>query len=629
MLRSIPLACVATMVSGASCLAATERGAFGFAEAADVLQANCSACHAAGGGEGGFSIDELAAPESLAAATDRWMTVRERIVERTMPPADAEPLPAEERERLAEWIDDAVLEAILERGPRAGPPHLRRLARHEYANTVRDLLDVHFNAGEDLPEDGAGGEGFTNAAETLTISPIHAEKYLAAATRALDYASRDSSARDRLLAIRPGEGTSEREAAAKNLQRLATRAYRRPVDDGEVERLVAVYAAARDEGLRFDEAVLYAMRGVLISPHFLFILESPPSGNGEAEPVTPHELATRLSYFLWASMPDEELRAAADDGSIATPDGLREQTIRMLNHDSTHLRDSMGQFVGQWLGTADVGAAKRIDTEKHSWWEEPHAAAFRNQPVYVFEEILRDNRSILELIDAEWTYLNRFLLDVYDLDRDEIDGNLRGNLNRFALSGEARRRGSLLSMGGVLAVSAYPRRSSPVLRGVWVLEKMLGRELPPPPPDVPELEESETAETQMTLRERLQRHRVDATCASCHDRIDPMGFTLENFDEVGRWREKDDGGPIDPSAALPDGTELGGLDGLKTYLLDHRREFARELTRKMLGYALGRALRPSDRCTVETVVGRLAESGYNSQELILGIVESVPFRMKR
>jgi hypothetical protein len=629
MLRRIPLACAAMLASGVSCLAAAERGAIGFAEASEILRASCSDCHAAGAGEGGFSIDEISTRESVDAATDRWMTVRERIVERTMPPADAEPLPAKERERLAEWIDDAVLEAILDRGPQAGPPNLRRLARHEYANTVRDLLEVHFNAGEDLPEDGAGGEGFTNAAETLTISPIHAEKYLAAATRALDYASRDSSARDRLLATRPGEEMSEREAAAKNLKRLAARAYRRPVDDGEVERLVNVYAAARDEGLRFDEAVLYAMRGVLISPHFLFILESPPSAQGRAERLTPHELATRLSYFLWASMPDDELRAAADDGSIVTPEGLREQTIRMLKHDSTHLRDSMGQFVGQWLGTADVGAAKRIDTEKHSWWEEPHAAAFRNQPVYVFEEILRDDRSILELIDAEWTYLNRFLLDVYDLDRDEIDGNLRGNLNRFTLSGGARRRGSLLSMGGVLAVSAYPRRSSPVLRGVWVLEKILGRELPPPPPDVPELEESETAETQMTLRERLQRHRADATCASCHDRIDPIGFTLENFDEVGRWREKDDGGPIDPSATLPDGTQLGGLDGLKTYLLDHRREFARELTRKMLGYALGRALRPSDRCTVETVVGRLEGSGYNSHELILGIVESVPFRMKR
>jgi hypothetical protein len=280
------------------------------------------------------------------------------------------------------------------------------------------------------------------------------------------------------------------------------------------------------------------------------------------------------------------------------------------------------------LGTADLGRAKKVDRERHPWVKDPHVAALRNQPVYAMESILRENESVLTLIDAPWTFLNGELVRVYRLKRNKIKEKFVQRLIRVQLPDEYRYRGGLLGMGGVLTVSSYPRRTSPVLRGAWVLEKMLGVELPPPPPNVPALDESTEVVQAQTMRQRLERHRQDAACASCHDRIDPIGFALENFDELGRWRDKDDGGPIDPVVHLADGAEIKGVAGLKQHLMKQKDIFARVLTRKMLGFALGRSLRPSDLCTVEIIVQRLKENDYRSHELLFGIVMSEPFRQK-
>lgn len=595
----------------------------------ELLLESCGDCHLGEDGEGGFSLDEFDDPASVSEDHRRWLEVGERIADRSMPPSDAEPLSAPDYLQLTEWIQASVREAVCAEGPQAGPPLIRRLTRHEYANSVRDLLQVHFNAAEGLPEDSSGGEGFSNASETLMISPVHAEKFLDAARRALQYAARDSASRKVLFASIPASNRSENVAATENLRRLAERAYRRPVDKPEVDRLVSVYSSARDDGLPYEQALLYAMRGVLVSPHFLFIAEQPARQPGEAELLTPHELATRLSYFLWATMPDKELRRAADDGTLNNPEVLRTQVRRLLEHDSTHLRDSIDSFIGQWLGTADLGSAKKVDRQRHSWVEEPHTAAMRNQPVYDFETILRENLSVLEIIDASWTHLNRFLLKFYGFNKKAVESKIDGNLRRAELPDDYRYRGGLLASAGVLAVSSYPRRSSPVLRGAWVLETLLGIELPPPPPDVPALDEDEAKTRPLTLRQRLERHRADAACASCHDRIDPIGFALEHFDEIGRWRDEDEGGPINAVATLPSGTRLDGLQGLKAYLLERRDDVARQLTRKLLGYALGRGLTVNDECTVDAILQRLRDNDYRSHELILGIVESRPFQMKR
>ncbi len=606
---------------------AADATAFTFDAARVALGRSCGDCHGDEEGEGGFSLGPLANEDSLRTHYDEWMHLRQRVADGSMPPDYAKPVPIDERLALVHWLDAAAREAICRDGESPGPAMFRRMAAHEYSNTIRDLLGTHFDAGSILPQDAAGGEGFNNAAETLTISPIHAEKYVQAATDALAYAASDSEARDTLIRRRPSESTSESDVAKANLARLVNRAFRRPAADEEIAPYVTLYEEARGDGLDFEQATLYAMRAVLVSPQFLFLSETPPADPAVAEPLTDWELATRLSYFLWASMPDRALRRTADKGRLSDPEELKNQVVRMLGA-GTHLNDTLIHFVGQWLGTADWGQAKQVDTEKRDWIRDHHVAAMRNQPVYIFESLLRENGSLLELIDADWTFLNAELLGLYKMDRSKIKEEMNQHLRRVQLPEEYRYRAGLLGSGGVMAVTAYPRRSSPVLRGVWVLDALQGVELPPPPPDVPQFDESHDAAERQTLRERLEQHRADPACATCHDRIDGIGFALENFDELGRWRDRDAGGPIDPVGELPGGRTIDGLAGLKQYLLENKTQFVRHLTEKMLGYALARGLRPADLATVESIVARLEANDYRAQELVLGIVASTPFRMK-
>lgn len=597
--------------------------------ASEVLVESCGDCHSGGADEGGFAIEDLASEASLVTQFHRWRKVRERLDERTMPPSDAEPLEDDVNASFVTWIETSTTNAIIERGPIAGPPQFRRLAKYEYSNTIRDLLGIHFNAGQGLPEDIAGGEGFANAAETLLISPAIADQYLQAAIAALDYASKDANAREQLISTVPNESTTEEGAARANLRRLAERAFRRPVSQQELDGFVKLFVEARDDDTPFEQALLFAMRGILISPRFLFIAEQPPVEPDATEPVSDHELAVRLSYFLWASMPDEKLRQLADEGRLNNEAELEKQVSRLIRARGTHLQDSMEQFVGSWLGTADLGSAKQIDRVRFPRMTDPHVAALRKQPVVVMESILRNNDSLLELIDADWTFLNNELVTVYQLRRNKIEGNFVQRLVRVELPDEYRYRSGLLGMGGVMAVNSYARRGSPILRGAFILEKMLGVELPPPPPEVPALDESKQAAEAATLRDRLEQHRANPACATCHDRIDPIGFALENFDELGRWRDRDQGGEIDATTLMADGRQVDGVQGLKDYLMSRKETFVRVLARKMLGYALGRSLRESDQYAIEKIVQRVKDNEYRSQALVLGIVMSEPFRNKR
>ena len=393
-----------------------------YAKVVAILRAACAECHSNGADEGGFSLDPLLADrKSLQFKFREWQKIQQRMNDRSMPPADAESMKDSDRQETVTWIKKASVKALTKIPPKAGPPLLRRLSRHEYSNTVRDLLNVHFDAGQGLPEENSGGEGFTNASETLIISPIHAEKYLEAASNALDYAARNEATRKRLLIQLPKDSDSETAAARENLRLFSNRAFRRPVTEKELERFVGVFEAARHDGLAFEEAVFYAMRGIMISPSFLFIAESLPSQAGKAELVSDHELAARLSYFLWASMPDNSLRMVADRGKLNSKEQLRQVTLRLLKARGTRLQDSLEHFVGAWLGTGDLGRAKKIDRDRHRWIKDPHVAALRNQPVYYLESVIQQNESLLTLIDSDWTFLNNELMRVYRLDRKKIN----------------------------------------------------------------------------------------------------------------------------------------------------------------------------------------------------------------
>jgi hypothetical protein len=540
-----------------------------------------------------------------------WGRIVARVRAGEMPPKGQPAPTADERAQFVATIDAALKASACAHGATPGAYPLRRLNRDEYGATLRDLLNVHVNTAHALPSDGAGGEGFDNAAETLFISPIHAEKYLAAAKEALEYAAKDPQSRAVFL-------TSDSDAE-KVLSTFLPRAFRRPARPGEVERYLSFFRSAQKRGESFDRSILFALEAVLISPNFLFRVEE-PNPAAEARLVDDYALASRLSYFLWGSMPDAALFNLAAKGKLQDPEVLKAQVTRMVTDIKS--RDFAERFVEQWLSTRELGRDIKPDQKLFpEYYDAEIQAAIRYEPVLFFQEILSKNLPLLNLIDSKFTVVPAKLARFYGIKTK--DGSQQPK--HLDLE-EGSHRGGILTMAAVLAVSSYPQRTSPVLRGKWVLENILGTPPPPPPPNVPALTENAAGVAPKTLRERLEQHRANAVCATCHDRIDPLGFALENYDVLGRWRTMDSGKPIDSAGQLPDGTKISGPDDLKKVLLDRKDGFVRFFTSKMLGYALGRGLTPADSCTIDDIVAKVAADDYRAQTLVREIVLSVPFR---
>jgi hypothetical protein len=474
---------------------------------------------------------------------------------------------------------------------------LRRLNRDEYANTIRDLLNIHINVADVLPADGAGGEGFDNAGETLFLSPIHAEKYLEAATLAMDFAAKDARSRATLLLqpqpqrrrSDPPPPPSVPASPETILETFVRKAFRRPIDPSDLSPFQDLYHTARNHGQSQENALFLAFRGVLVSPNFLFHVKQ--------------TLASKLSYFLWATMPDEKLRELDESGKLAEPEIVKAQVARMLQ-DGRALGFTQS-FVEQWLSTRDLRPDLTPDEELRG--------DIRYQPVLFFQAILANNLSLLNLIDSDFSIMTRKLQRLYNVKLSTARPNAGGQPQKVELP-PGSHRGGVLGMSAVLAVSSYPNRTSPVLRGKWVLEALLGTPPPPPPPNIPSLPENEVADS-ATMRERLTAHRGNGVCAGCHSMIDPLGFPLENYDQVGRWRE-----PIDNVGELPGGKRIAGPEALKAELMARKTAVVRNLARKMLGYALGRGLTKEDMPTLDAIMSEVEKNDYRAQTLVNEIV---------
>jgi hypothetical protein len=594
---------------------------FTFANAQQMMQKHCLACHQGKSATGGFNVARLASPQSIETEARAWRRVLLRVRDGEMPPPKA-PAPAvKTRDSFVTWLDHTLKTAACADGITPTTAPVRRLNRDEYAATIRDLLNIHINAAATLPVDGAGGEGFDNAAETLFLSPVHAEKYLESAKAALAYAVADTRARRRFMIAEPGEMTTAEQAARKILEAFVPRAFRRPAAPGEIDRFYALYENAVQRGEPFDDSIVYALQGVLISPHFLFRIEE-PNPTTEKRSLPDYALATRLSYFLWGSMPDDTLADLAAKGKLQDPAVLKEQMVRMLK--DVKAREFPEHFVEQWLNTRELGRDIKPDAKLFpEYYDAETQAAIRYEPVLFFQELLTENLSLLNLIDSKFTFLTNKLARHYGI---KIEGKVQPNQQpkRFDLPPNSH-RGGLLGMSAILAVSSYPQRTSVVLRGKWILDSMLGTPAPPAPPAVPELETSDAAAPK-TLRERMEKHRENAVCASCHNRIDPMGFALETYDVLGRWRTHDAGKPIDAKGELLDGTVFDGPDQLKQVLLERKELFLRNLGTKMLAYALGRGLTLEDHCVVDQIIEKLKQEDYAAQTMIREIIWSIPFR---
>jgi hypothetical protein len=400
--------------------------------------------------------------------------------------------------------------------------------------------------------------------------------------------------------------------ARKVVADLARRAYRRPVTDQEVETLAKVIAMVQKDGDSLEEGLCLAIQKMLISPHFLFRVEKNSSGA-----LSPHELATRLSYFLWSSMPDDELFRLADEGKLGQPAILDAQVRRMLKDDKAHAL--VENFGGQWLQTRAL-ESHIPERTKYTEFTDYTRMSMKKETELFFEHILRNDRSIVDFLDADYTFLNQRLAEFY-----KIPGVKGHEFRKVDLKGT--RRGGVWTQGSVLTVSSYANRTSPVLRGKWILETLLNAPPPPPPPNVPALDE-ETLGKEVSLKQILDKHRANATCASCHARLDPLGFALEHFDAIGSWREQDGKVAIETAGTLPDGRSFKGHEDLRALMKADAKSFTEGLAEKILIYALGRGLEHSDKKNVRTIADKVAKDGYRFSSLVLGIVESDAFQGK-
>ncbi|MEC7768859.1 MAG: DUF1592 domain-containing protein [Acidobacteriota bacterium] len=430
----------------------------------------------------------------------------------------------------------------------------------------------------------------------------------------------DTPSRRRIFVCRPETADDETGCATRILTTLARRAYRRQVDEGDVQALMDFYDAGRRDG-NFDTGIQFALERLLVSPDFLFRIEHDPvdAASGTVYAVTDVELASRLSFFLWSSVPDDELLNLAERGVLREPGVLDGQVRRMMTDPRAGALTE--NFVGQWLYLRNLDG-HYPDPAGFPEFDENLREAFQRETELFIDDQIRADRSVLELMSADYTFVNERLARHYG-----IPGVYGSRFRRVDL--DSAQRGGLLGHGSLLTVTSYPNRTSPVLRGKFVLENLLGSPPPEPPPNVPALEEQNEDGELQSMRAAMAQHRENPACRACHAAMDPIGFALENYDAVGKWRSDFAGEPVDASGVLPDGAAFDGLDGLRDLLLSRPDDLVGTVTEKLLIYALGRGLEYYDMPAVRGIVRTAAENDYRWSSILVGVVESIPFQMRR
>ncbi|MEO8051574.1 MAG: DUF1592 domain-containing protein [Acidobacteriota bacterium] len=431
----------------------------------------------------------------------------------------------------------------------------------------------------------------------------------------------DTASRRRIFVCHP-EKASEQDACAKRiLSALARRAWRGPVKDSELQVPFGFYREAREQS-GFEDGIEMALRAMLMNPRFLFHIEQDPAGiaRGTAYALSDLDLASRLSFFLWSSIPDDELLEAAIHGRLKQPAVLVKEVRRMLADPRSEAL--VNNFAAQWLYLRNLDSASP-DARLFPDFDDNLRQAFRRETELFFDSIMREDRNVLDLLRANYTFVNERLAKHYGI------SNVYGSRFRRVTFAEDSARGGLLGQGSVLTVSSYANRTSPVIRGKWVLSNILGSPPPPPPPNVPPLKETADSGKVLTIRQRMAQHRANPPCAGCHKLMDPIGFSLENYDAIGRWRTEEGGVPVDAEGSLPDGSTFTGVAGLRAALLSNPELFVTTTTEKLLTYALGRGVEDYDAPAVRGIVRAARGEDYRFSSLILGIVNSTPFQMRR
>ena len=583
------------------------------------VKTNCLSCHSNRKSKGGVNFESALKYPGAAGFSKHWKQAVINVRAHDMPPDDADPQPSEaDRQMFEQWISQLKYLST----PDPGPFALRRLTRVEYGNTLHDLYGVDASVTTELPDEVVG-EGYLN-----NLSPLQSEQYLRIANTVLERIVAPAGAaptpvQARLFGATPPAGADARAAARRVARSLARSAYRRPPTEAELDVLLGVFDLGQENQLSYPAALGLMLKAILVSPQFLYIT---PAATAEAGrkivPLDDHQLASRLSYLLWATLPDAELAALADGGTLHEPAVLQAQVKRLLQDPRS--RALFDGFGAQWLGLGEL-AGKTFDAAQFPVMTPEVRTAMYEEARLFFESLVRENRRVVAFVDSDYTFLNGPLAQLYGLEK-----TITGPAMRRVQLTDAN-RGGILGMPGILATTSFPNRTSPVKRGVWVLEQVLGEHVPAPPPNVPSLEKQDQAKVaNLTLRQRTELHRTDPVCANCHRILDPIGFGLENFDAIGRWRDAEEGsGPIDASGELPGGKRFSSPKELKAIIAAREADLARNLTEKLLAYALCRQLEGYDEIVVDRLMETIAKDGYRLQTLISEIVTSYPFTQRR
>ena len=578
----------------------------------------CARCHGSRA-KAGINLQSAVKNPSGESAILHFKKAAANVKVHDMPPEDAAKQPTdEERRQFVKWIGKHKY--LAPRDP--GAFVIRRLTKTEYANTLRDLYGVDPSIAESLPDEVVG-EGFLNS-----ISALQSEQFLGIANRVVAQVvapegKAPTAVQKRLFGEAPTEGADLRKAARDIARSLARDAYRRPPTDAELAVLVDVYDLGRKNELNHKAALGLMLKAVLVSPQFLFIT---PAGEPESKenivPLDNFQLASRLSYLLWSAPPDAELAALANKGELRKPGVLQAQVGRLLQ--DARSRALFDGFGAQWLGINKL-AGQVFDPKKFPQMTPTLRTAMIDEARLFFSSIVSENKSVVQFVNSDYTFLNEPLAKVYGLGQ-----SVRGpKMRRVKLTNP--NRGGILGMPATLATTSFPNRTSPVNRGVWVLEQILGERVPPPPADIPELEEQEHKDVKgLTLRQRTELHQSEATCRNCHKILDPIGFGLENFDSIGRWRDTNNEGlAIDSKGQLPDGKKFSTPAELKRLLAKREADLARNLTERLMAYALGRQLGGYDDVVIDQLMVKIAKENYRVRAIIAEVITSYLFTHRR
>lgn len=624
-----------------------------------LIERYCIACHGEQTQTAGINLAALLDQQPLVRNRETWERVVDAVDLGKMPPA-AVPQPTHRERQAFAALLDAIDHFDYSTIDNPGFERMRRLTHREFDNTLRDLLAADFSITDRFPAELTGSSGFDNSANTLFLESTLMERYIAAAERVVELMLPDEPATEAqrraqamVFIATPGKNLTDEQAANLVLRHFMERAYRRPPTNDDVSRALDQFRTAQQSGHAFAESIKMVLQAVLISPKFLLRIEEAHETH-ESYAIDEWALASRLSYFLWASMPDAELHARAADGTLDDPNVLAIQVDRMLNNPRA---DTLGSiFAAQWLGFQHVGTRIWLDPIDNPWCTDTLMTAMRQETGLFFMSLIRDNQPIRRLLDADYTYVNEELATtLYGMT------GIIGNEMRRVLVAD-QNRGGILGHGSILALTSNYKDTSPVKRGHYVLDTILGTPPPPPPPNAGVLSEEVADLKKLSFREKVELHSSSQTCRACHSRIDPIGFSLENFDYFGRWRKtyhyrervdseeeadeirtvedtnvfsekrfyKNTFTPIVAEGRLPSGTTFDGPAELKQTLIRERHDdIVRQTVSKMLSYALGRQLEYYDEPAVRKIIAALEADDYRFQTLVQAIVDSYPFRYKK